>query len=238
MKSGWDDEWHFIVDLLLKCLWKMSLSHVIVFSLMMPKIGQWSCSICLSACVHIKWKACWDRICPLPAPSSTRQSSCTTEERSVARRLVSPTLLLVFPETIQYFWSSQPIHTNSAQTSPGDHEPFYETLVWKMGFDWICQKFYFPWLRGVHTGFQKMSRYKISNIHCNQCFSYKPLGASWQQSNLQARFCVSFLKVRKALRVISNVGQSLLENVLSVVRWCWLPSSRLSTLPNRMQKEA
>lgn len=56
----------------------------------MPKPDQWRSSIFLSACAPTKWKACWDRICPPPARSSTRQLSFTTEERSAARRSVSP----------------------------------------------------------------------------------------------------------------------------------------------------
>lgn len=52
----------------------------------MPLIDRWSSSICQSACVLTKWKACWDRICLLPAPSSTRPSSCITGERSAVRK--------------------------------------------------------------------------------------------------------------------------------------------------------
>lgn len=54
-----------------------------------PELDRSSCSICPSACVRTRWKACWGRTCPPPAPSSTRQSSCTTEGRSDARRSVS-----------------------------------------------------------------------------------------------------------------------------------------------------
>lgn len=63
-----------------------SLRSSCVFFSWRLKIDRWSFSICPSVCVLTRWKACWDRIWPLPALSSTPPLSCITEERSVVRK--------------------------------------------------------------------------------------------------------------------------------------------------------